>query len=187
MAQVVSRWPLTAEALVRARVGFVMGKVALGQVFLRVLRFSPANIIPPLLHIYLSPPHEVCDSSDQAPHYHHLGPKLGASFLTRHFVWKQNKKIKKITVIFSHLKSQMFSNVHHKQSIVDNDMQHWQTLLMEQRNTQFQFHASGLAVHVVLRCKQHSLQHPTGKSLMVLGRVILVDTPHFPIALIIFQ
>jgi hypothetical protein len=69
-------------------------KVALGQGFLRVLRFSPANIIPPLLHIHLSPPHEVCDSSCRAAHYHHLGPKLGASFLTRHFGWKQNKKVK---------------------------------------------------------------------------------------------
>jgi hypothetical protein len=41
MAQVFSRWPLTAEARVRAQVnpkGFV-DKVALGQVFLRVLRF----------------------------------------------------------------------------------------------------------------------------------------------------
>jgi hypothetical protein len=28
-------------------VGFVVGKVALGQVYLRVLRFSPVNIIPP--------------------------------------------------------------------------------------------------------------------------------------------
>jgi hypothetical protein len=70
-------------------------KVALGQVFLRVLRFSPASIIPPLLHIHLSLPHVVCDSSDQAAHYHHLGPKLGASFLTQHFGWKQNKKVKK--------------------------------------------------------------------------------------------
>jgi hypothetical protein len=76
-------------------VGFVVDKVVLGQVFLRVLRFSPANIIPPLLHIHLSPPHEVCDSSDQATHYHHLGPKLGASFLTRHFDCKQNKKERK--------------------------------------------------------------------------------------------
>jgi hypothetical protein len=33
-------------------VGFVIDKVALGQVFLRVLRFSPASIIPPLLHIH---------------------------------------------------------------------------------------------------------------------------------------
>jgi hypothetical protein len=46
--------------------GFVVDKVALGQGFLRVLQFSPANIIPPLLHMHLSPPHEVCDSSDQA-------------------------------------------------------------------------------------------------------------------------
>jgi hypothetical protein len=69
-------------------VGFVVDKVALGQVFLRVLRFSPANIIPPLLHIHLSTPHEVCDNSD-------LGPRLGASFLTRHCGWKQKYKAKK--------------------------------------------------------------------------------------------
>jgi hypothetical protein len=31
-------------------VGFVVDKVALGQVFPRVLRFSPVNFIPPLLH-----------------------------------------------------------------------------------------------------------------------------------------
>jgi hypothetical protein len=74
-------------------VGFMVDSVALGQVFLRVLRFSPVNIIPPLLHIHLSPPHEVCDCSDQAAHYHHLGPKLGASLLTRHIGWKQNKKV----------------------------------------------------------------------------------------------
>jgi hypothetical protein len=37
----------------------------------------------------------VCDSSNQAAHCHHLGPKLGASFLTWHFGWKQNKKVKK--------------------------------------------------------------------------------------------
>jgi hypothetical protein len=77
-------------------VGFVVDKVAPGQVFLRVLRFFPANIIiPPLLHIHLSPSREVCDSSDQAAHYHNLGPKLGASLLTRHFGWKQNKKERK--------------------------------------------------------------------------------------------
>jgi hypothetical protein len=75
--------------------GFAVDKLALGQVLLRVLRFSPADIIPPLLHIHLSPPHEVCDRSDQAATYHHLGPKLGASLLTRHIGWKQNKKVKK--------------------------------------------------------------------------------------------
>jgi hypothetical protein len=43
MAQAVSRRPLTAEALVRGwsiHVGFVVDKVALGQFFLRVLRFA---------------------------------------------------------------------------------------------------------------------------------------------------
>jgi hypothetical protein len=47
MAQAVSRRPLTAAAWVRAHVspvGFVVDKVALRQVFLRVLRFSPVNI-----------------------------------------------------------------------------------------------------------------------------------------------
>jgi hypothetical protein len=47
MAQVVSCRPLTVEARFRARVNpceFVVDKVALGQVFLRVLRFPPVNI-----------------------------------------------------------------------------------------------------------------------------------------------
>jgi hypothetical protein len=50
MAQTVSRRPLTAAAWVRAQVnpvGFVVDKVALGQVYPRVLRFSPVSIIPP--------------------------------------------------------------------------------------------------------------------------------------------
>jgi hypothetical protein len=54
-------------------------------VFSKFFRFPLLIIIPPFLHIYLSPLHEVCDSSDQAARYHILGPKLGASFLTRHF------------------------------------------------------------------------------------------------------
>jgi hypothetical protein len=50
MDQAVSRWPLAAEARGpwSIYVGFV-DKVALGKVFLRVLRFSPVNIIPPSL------------------------------------------------------------------------------------------------------------------------------------------
>jgi hypothetical protein len=47
MAQVVGRMPLTAEARVRPEsihVGFMVDKVALGQVFLRVLRFCAVNI-----------------------------------------------------------------------------------------------------------------------------------------------
>jgi hypothetical protein len=50
MAQAVGRRPLTAAARVRAQVnlvGFVVDKVVVGQVFLRVLRFYPVNIIPP--------------------------------------------------------------------------------------------------------------------------------------------
>jgi hypothetical protein len=35
-------------------VGFVVDKVALGQVFLRILWFSPVNIIPPGLHTHIS-------------------------------------------------------------------------------------------------------------------------------------
>jgi hypothetical protein len=53
MAQAVSRRPLTAAARVRTQVnpvGFVVDKVALVQVLLRVLRFSPVNIIPPWAH-----------------------------------------------------------------------------------------------------------------------------------------
>jgi hypothetical protein len=33
-----------------AQVGFVVDKVPLGQVFRRVLRFSPVNFIPPVLY-----------------------------------------------------------------------------------------------------------------------------------------
>jgi hypothetical protein len=75
-------------------VGFVVDKVALGR-FSPSTSVSPANIIPPLLHIHMSLPHEVCNCSDQAAHYHNLGPKLGASLLTRHIGWKQKKKGKK--------------------------------------------------------------------------------------------
>jgi hypothetical protein len=53
MAQAVSRRPLTAEARVLSlgiHVGFVADEMALGQVFPRVLRFSPVNFIPPVLY-----------------------------------------------------------------------------------------------------------------------------------------
>jgi hypothetical protein len=36
--------------VVLVRVGFVVDRVALGQVFLRVLRFSHVNFIPLVLH-----------------------------------------------------------------------------------------------------------------------------------------
>ena len=53
MAPAVSRRPLTAETRVRSRVihvGFAVDKVALGQVFPRVLHFFPVNFISSVLH-----------------------------------------------------------------------------------------------------------------------------------------
>jgi hypothetical protein len=52
MAQVVSRWPLMRRpgfAPGSIHVEFVVHKVALGQVSLRVLRFSPVNMVHNLL------------------------------------------------------------------------------------------------------------------------------------------
>jgi hypothetical protein len=53
MAQAVSHRPLTAEARFRSRVcvhvGFVVDKVALGQVFPPSCRFSPVSFIPLVL------------------------------------------------------------------------------------------------------------------------------------------
>jgi hypothetical protein len=99
MAQAVSHQPLTAESQVCARVnacGICGGQRGIGQVFSEYFGFPCKYIIPPLLNIHLSPPHEVCDCSDQAAHYHNLGPQLGASLLTRHIGWKQKQKVKKI-------------------------------------------------------------------------------------------
>jgi hypothetical protein len=71
MAQAVSRWPLTAQARVRAVVdpcGICGGQSGAVVGLFGVPRFSPVSIIPPLLHIHLSPPREMCDISDQAAH-----------------------------------------------------------------------------------------------------------------------
>jgi hypothetical protein len=98
MAQAVSRWPLTVEARVRARVypcGICGGQSGTGQVFSEYFGFPCKYIIPPLLHIHLSLPHEVCGCSDQAAQYHNLGPKLGASLLTGTLAGKTEKKEKK--------------------------------------------------------------------------------------------
>jgi hypothetical protein len=89
MAQAVNRWPLTAEARVRTQVspcGICDGQSGTGYDFLRVLQGFLLVIIPPLFPTHLSPDHEVCDSSDQAAHYHTLDPKFEASPLTRHLV-----------------------------------------------------------------------------------------------------
>ena len=34
-------------------VGFLVGRVALGQVFVEVLWFSPVSVIPPMLHTHV--------------------------------------------------------------------------------------------------------------------------------------
>jgi hypothetical protein len=70
----------------------MVNEVELGQVLLRVLRFSPLNIIPASLHTHLAPPHEVYNSPEQAAHYHTLGPKLGASFMPRHLAGAEEKE-----------------------------------------------------------------------------------------------
>jgi hypothetical protein len=49
MVQAVSRQTLTANARVRSHIshmGFVVDKVALGDFYLRVLRFCPIRIVP---------------------------------------------------------------------------------------------------------------------------------------------
>jgi hypothetical protein len=61
-------------------VRFLLVGVALGQDFLRL---SPIFLliitIPPFLGTHVSPLHGVCDSHDQATHYHSHDIKLGAS------------------------------------------------------------------------------------------------------------
>jgi hypothetical protein len=58
-------------------VRFLVDEVALDDIF-EFFGLLPLITIPPLLHTHLSPPHEVCDSPDQAAHYQTLGPKSGA-------------------------------------------------------------------------------------------------------------
>jgi hypothetical protein len=79
MAQAVSRRPPTAEARVHVRVipcGILLNKVALGQGFLRVLRFSPVSIIPPGLHIDIS--FGGSSSETVSPHKFNIKRKLHA-------------------------------------------------------------------------------------------------------------
>jgi hypothetical protein len=59
---------------------FVVGRVALGECFLRSHCHSSSHHCS----TYLSPPHEVSDSSDQTAHYHTVGPKSWPSPLIRH-------------------------------------------------------------------------------------------------------
>jgi hypothetical protein len=67
-------------------VGFVVDKMALADCSPSFSVFLLLVIIPPLRHTHLSRPHEVCVSCNEAAHYHTLGPKLVASYLSRHLV-----------------------------------------------------------------------------------------------------
>jgi hypothetical protein len=50
------------------------GQIGTGAlIWLSFFGLPPLILIPPLLHTHLSPPPEVCDSPDQAAHYHILG------------------------------------------------------------------------------------------------------------------
>jgi hypothetical protein len=70
----------------------MMDEVALEQFFSEFVGVF-LLIIPPLLLTHLSSsPHEVCDISDEAAHLT-LGPKFGASSLTRHLDGLKSKDI----------------------------------------------------------------------------------------------
>jgi hypothetical protein len=56
MARAISRWLRPVFASGSVHMGFVVGEVALEQVFFRFLRFSSENIIPPWLFIHLHYP-----------------------------------------------------------------------------------------------------------------------------------
>jgi hypothetical protein len=73
------------------KVRFVVDEVTTQEVSRQVLRFSPANHHLTIAPQSSSPPHEMCDSPDQAAHYHILGPKLRASSLTRHLVVSEKR------------------------------------------------------------------------------------------------
>jgi hypothetical protein len=85
-------------------VGFVVDKVALGQVFSRVLRFSPVNFIPPVLH-YL----EKLKKTDHVSlHLHHKGCTISLKaavrpwFILRGLSPKKKKKKKKKECVISY-------------------------------------------------------------------------------------
>jgi hypothetical protein len=98
MAHAVSRWPLIAEARVRARVnpcGICGGQSGTGTGFFSEFFGFPCKYNSTIAPYSSITAREVCGCSDQAAHYHNLGPLLGASLLTRHIGWKQKQKKEK--------------------------------------------------------------------------------------------
>jgi hypothetical protein len=78
IAMAVVRQLLTLEAQVQFQLtdlSFVVDKVTLKQVLPPPQNFFsvPLLIIPPFLHMHQSLPPEVCNSPNQAAHYHILG------------------------------------------------------------------------------------------------------------------
>jgi len=68
MAQTVGRRPLTGEARFNSgpvHVGFMVEKVQLGKVFLRLLRFSPASVITLVLRTHFTD-HDILHQDERA-------------------------------------------------------------------------------------------------------------------------
>jgi hypothetical protein len=95
VAQAVSPWSVTVEARVRALDSpcRICSELALGLVFSEFFGYPPSIYHFTVAAARLSPPHEVCDSPDQAAHYHALGPKLWASSMTRNLAGKEERNI----------------------------------------------------------------------------------------------
>jgi hypothetical protein len=70
-----------------------MDEVTMKETFQRLHQFPPLITILPQLHTQPSPPHEVCDSPDQAAQYHTLGGYLEPSPLTRHLAGLRVKAV----------------------------------------------------------------------------------------------
>jgi hypothetical protein len=77
-------------------VGFVVDKVALGQVFLQVLRFSSVIIIPPMLHTHSFIYHQRCIMFLSQ----YFSFPLSISFHRFSITWKNKKKLIIYLIIF---------------------------------------------------------------------------------------
>jgi hypothetical protein len=96
MAHVFSHRPLTTEAPVHARVspcGICGGQSATMAGFFSEFFDFPLSVSFHHCSILITPPHEVCNNSDQALHYHTLRSKLEASSLTQHLAGKRERCI----------------------------------------------------------------------------------------------